>query len=308
MQGRCRGTPDEEGSVHSSCRHFPAEFFHLIEGRSDESAGGNDVGMLPDGCVQYRVPVHHDAEVNDIESVASEYSGCYVLADVVDISAYGGYDNLRPGYFRPVHAGVCPAVVRGIGITVHVRLQVVHCILHDFCRLDDLRQEHLAVPEKFPDFFHSDHKRALYDACRRAADFKAFFKVLAQRVSPSRDEGFGKPFPGFFSPVGRALSVLAVMWGFSFHPAITSGFLFLCLFSGCGCCYVCGLFNQPFGCSAVRVEDDIFHAFQKSRLDVVINLEHSRIDYGHVKSCPDCMVKEGRVHRLADSVVASEGK
>ena len=249
--------------------------------------------MLPDGCVQYRVPVHHDAEVNDIESVASEYSGCYVLADVVDISAYGGYDNLRPGCFRPVHAGVCPAVVRGIGITVHVRLQVVHCILHDFCRLDDLGQEHLAVPEEFPDFFHSVHKRALYDACRRAADFKAFFKVLAQRVSPSCYEGFGKPFFRSVSTIlsGHAvLPVRPVMWGFSFHPAITSGFLFLCLFSGCGCCYVCGLFNQPFGCSAVRVEDDIFDAFQKSRFDVVINLEHSWIDYGHVKSCPYGMV------------------
>ena len=98
------------------------------------------------------------------------------------------------------------------------------------------------------------------------------------------------------------------MWGFSFHPVITSGFLFLSLFSGFGGCYGCRLFNQPFGCSAVRVEDDIFHAFQKSRFDVVINLEHSRIDYGHVKSCPDCMVKEGRVHRLADRVVAAESK
>ena len=132
-----------------------------------------------------------------------------------------------------------------------------------------------------------------------------------QSVRPSRDEGFGKPFPGVFSPDSRALSVLADMWGFSFHPVITSGFLFLCLFClfrGFGGCYVCSLFNQPFGCSAVRVEDDIFDAFQKSRFDVVINLEHSWIDYGHVKSCPYGMIEEGRVHRLADRVVAAESK
>ena len=135
--------------------------------------------MLPEGCVQYRVPVHHDSEVNDLESVASEHCGGYVLADVVYISAYSGYDNLRSGSFRHAHAGVCLSVVCGIGIVCgidivcgigigifsHVRLQVVHCVLHDLCRLDDLRQEHLAVPEELSDFFHSVHKRALNDVC-----------------------------------------------------------------------------------------------------------------------------------------------
>ena len=52
------------------------------------------------------------------------------------------------------------------------------------------------------------------------------------------------------------------------------------------------LVDQAFSCLRVTVEDYVFNASEQFRFDLVIYLEHGRVDDGHVESRFDCVVKE----------------
>ena len=66
------------------------------------------------------------------------------------------------------------------------------------------------------------------------------------------------------------------------------------------------LVDEPFRCVLVAVEDYIFNALKQFRLDLIIDLKHRRIYNRHVQTRLDCVVKECRVHCLADRVVSTE--
>ena len=52
-------------------------------------------------------------------------------------------------------------------------------------------------------------------------------------------------------------------------------------------------FDESFSRFCIAIEDHILHAFQELWFDLVVNLEHRRIDDSHVHSGLDRVVEEG---------------
>ena len=67
-----------------------------------------------------------------------------------------------------------------------------------------------------------------------------------------------------------------------------------------------GELEEPFGRIGPAVEDDVLDPLPKLRLDVVIDRELAGVDDAHVHPGRDRVVKEDRVDRLANGVVATE--
>ena len=68
------------------------------------------------------------------------------------------------------------------------------------------------------------------------------------------------------------------------------------------------LVQKPFCSLRISVEDHVLYASEQLRFDVVIYLQHRRIQDGHVQSCLDGVIQECRMHRLSHSIVPAEGK
>ena len=297
VESRGGGSADEEGSVHPPFRHRPAEFLHLVKRRSNEAAGRDDVSLFPQRSPDYRLPVHHHAEVDDIESVASEHNGSDVLADVVYVSLDGGYDYLRSARGFPGR------------LRLHVWLQKVHRLLHYLGRLDHLRKKHLSASEEFSDLFHSVHQRPFDDVDWLSSFVYALLKVGGERRRLAFDQ-CADDAPGGRLSVMPGLLVSAERTGCHWRPgchACWAGSLLSCGFAAGG---LLGdflrLFDEPFRRAGVGVEYHVLDSPEQIRLDLVIDLEHPRIDNRHIQPGLYGMVEKRRVHGLAHRIVASE--
>ena len=70
--------------------------------------------------------------------------------------------------------------------------------------------------------------------------------------------------------------------------------------------HLSGKFHKPLSSLRVDVKDHILDAFEKLRVDLIIDLQHGRIDDRHVETCLDRMEEECGVHGLTYGVVAAE--
>ena len=118
VQGRGGGSAYEQGRVHPACAHLPAQFLHLIKGRSDQSADSYDVGSCKFSLLEYGLLGNHHAQVGDLETVASHHYSGDVLAYVVDISLDRGHQN----------SGLCIGVLGAV--LLHIWAQHCHRIPH----------------------------------------------------------------------------------------------------------------------------------------------------------------------------------
>ena len=125
-----------------------------MEGRGDEAAHSDYGGVPFDGFVKYPFLLDHHSEVHHFESVASKDYSCYVLSDVVHIPFDRCVDYHR--FVGNVGFG-------GGLFFLHVRLQDGYGVTHYLGGLHDLGEEHLSVPEKLPDLFHSGHEGSFDD-------------------------------------------------------------------------------------------------------------------------------------------------
>ena len=69
-----------------------------------------------------------------------------------------------------------------------------------------------------------------------------------------------------------------------------------------------GQIDQPFGRVVALVEDHILAGLAQLRLDIIIDVELTGIDDGHVQACGNGVVEKHAVHRAAHDFVAAEGK
>ena len=74
--------------------HFPGDKHHLVERGRDEAAQPNQVGPLVDCRLQNAIARHHDAEIDDLITVAAEHHAHDVLSDVVNVAFHRGDDDL----------------------------------------------------------------------------------------------------------------------------------------------------------------------------------------------------------------------
>ena len=217
---------------------------------------------------------NHHAKVNDLEVVAPEHDADNVLADVVHVTFHGGKHDASPGAGPPLLA------------RFDKRLQVVHCLFHDPGALDDLGQEHLPRTEQVAHPAHAVHQRALDDVERVLHLLAGNLDVLDDEFGDSLDQGMHQPLTdGLAAPFG-------VRFVFGLEGTGWSG----------------GHLQQTLGGVRLSVEDDVLHRFPEGRGKVRVDGELPRVDDRHVEAGRDGVVKEHRVHGLADAVVAAERK
>src|ERR1700722_3974867 len=87
------GSADEEGDFESLALHFLGDVDHLVEGRGDEAAETDHVGLFGLGALEDFLAGDHYAEVDDVVVVAGQDYADDVFADVVDVAFDGGEDD-----------------------------------------------------------------------------------------------------------------------------------------------------------------------------------------------------------------------
>ena len=242
-----------------------------MQGRGDQTAYADYIGTDLHGLVKQGGGWDHDAQVRDFEAAAGKDNGGDVLAYVVNIALYGSNEELR-------------LVAYSIA-AFHIRFEHGNGLSHDAGRLDHLGKEHLPVSEKGAHTLHSGHQRTLYDSNCAAEPFKAFQCIYFQIERQSFDHCIRKSFFRF----GRNLfHCLCGVFPRAFREHFRS------------------LDNESGSRLRVAVEDDILHRTPQVGIYVVVDLQHLRIDYGHVQSGLHRVVQEDRMHRLAHGIVPSE--
>ena len=144
---------NEQGDVEALPLHLAGDGDHFVQGRSDQAAESDDVGVVFAGGVEYVLEGGHDAEVHYLVVVASEHDADYVLADVVNVALDCGDDDLAVG------AGDVGVLSLGLDVGD----EFGNGFLHDAGALDDLGQEHAAGSEEVAHDVHAVHERALDD-------------------------------------------------------------------------------------------------------------------------------------------------
>ncbi len=284
VQGRGRGATDQKRRGEAPGGHFAAKLLHLVERRGDEPADADDVGADRFGLGEDGLAGDHDPEVGDLKTVASQHDAENILSDVMDVALDGGEQDAR----------LAGAVLGG----AHVGLQDLDGVAHHLGGLDDLREEHLAGGEAFAHAGHAVHQRPLDDFHRTALLLQGFHEVLLQGGRAAGNERAAETLgdrTGFFA------FFCQVPCFFGGPARIFRGFL-----TGLG--HLLRQLDQPLRRFGVAVQDHVLDGAQQPGLDGVVGEQHPRVDDAHVQARRHGVVEEGRVHRFADRVVATEGE
>ena len=182
------------------------------------------------------------------------------------ITLYRGYHDFRfcrrivaPAFLFPAIS--ISAVFSGI---FHVRLQDFYGFFHDSGRFYHLRQKHFSFREILSDSFHTGHESFLDDFYRAALFVHDRQQVGFDIAGGTFYQGLSYPFfcgTGSFRNLCRRLAPLR-----SFR--VTG--------------YFRSEFYQSFRRIGPSVENYIFDSVPQFRLDIVVNLKHRRIYYGHI--------------------------
>src|SRR5688500_20035364 len=89
-----RGAADQERNSEASTLHLARDEYHFVERRRDKSTQADEIGVLVDSGLKNPVGGHHDAQVDDLITVAAENDADDILADVADVTFHSRHDNL----------------------------------------------------------------------------------------------------------------------------------------------------------------------------------------------------------------------
>ena len=156
-------------------------------------------------------------------------------------------------------------------------------LLHDARALHDLRQEHLARAEEVADDPHAVHERALDHVERSIEAVPRLLDVLVDEVGHAVHECVRQALGDRLLPPGE-----------------------VDLARRARATYRLGEGHQPLGRFLATVEDHVLDAFEQVSGDLLVDRELARVHDAHVHAGLHGVVEEGRVHRLADDVVAAE--
>ena len=274
VQRRGRCAADDDRDAQAAPLELLADVRHLVERRRDEAAQADALRSPGDGFVDDALRLDHDAQVADLVSVAGHHHRDDVLADVVDVALDRG-DEHPSGTVR-----------RRGGALLDVGGEGRHGALHHARRLDDLRQEHLALAEEPAHALHGGHEQRVDHRHRAAQRAVALQRILLDVLRHALEHGVVDAL----GERPRAPGIRGLRGGVGRLP------------------HLLGIFGQPFGRIGAAAEDHVLDALEQRGLDLVVYLEHLRVDDAHVHAGADRVVEEGRVHRLAHGVVAAEGE
>ncbi len=158
-----------------------------------------------------------------------------------------------------------------------------HGGLHDPGALHDLREEHLAGPEKVADAIHPGHERPLDHVEGPSSAQAGLLHVLHHELGDSLDQGVGDPLldrqppPGLVRAAPVGASARRVRHG-----------------------------EESLRRVGAPVEHQVLHALPERRLDLRVDRERGRVHDPHPHPGRHRVVEEDRVDRFADRVVAAE--
>ena len=268
------GSADDEGDVQRAAFGLLDHVDHFVERRGDQAAQADRVGAPCGRFVDDALRLDHDAQVADLVAVAGHDHRDDVFADVVDVALDRGHDHLA----RRLSAG---------GILFDIGGEHPDGAFHHARRLDDLRQEHLALAEEFAHARHRTHQQPV-DHLHRVAQFAVGFERVGLDVVGHSSEQ--SVFDAFRQRPGAPRLLVCGSFG-----------------RGVGAEMLC-VVDEPLGSVGTTAEDDVLDAFEQCGFDVAVNLQQLGIDDAHVHSRRDGVVEEDRVHRLAHDIVAAEGE
>ena len=184
------------------------------------------------------------------------------------------------------HAGMCRTVT--VLSFVDIGLQQGYGILHDLGRFHHLRQEHLSLAKQLADMFHRLHQRLFDDIdgatvfcqCLRDVLRQVFADTLAQGIGQTLLDGFGAPIS---NPAWRTCGLTSRTGEYSSSEG-----------------------DEAFGGTVVGIQNDILYGLKQRGFDVIVDLQHARVDDGHIQSFADGMIEEYGMHGLAYLIITTE--
>jgi hypothetical protein len=249
-----RGPADQQGDVEAAPLHLARHEDHLVQRRGDQARQADDVDLVLFRGVEDAVGRDHDAQVDDLVVVTLQNDADDVLADVVDVALDGRHQDAACLFAR----------LAGL-LGLHEGLQPGHGLFHYACRLDHLRQEHLARAEQVADHVHPVHQRT-FDDVQRAFDRQArLFGVGVDELGDAVDQGVldaladGGVAPFQIDDLRRLTLVALEAWG-RCRPAV----------------------RYWRHWSAGAVQDHVLDRLAQGRIDVGIDRQVAGVDDAHV--------------------------
>ena len=105
VECRSGGAADEQRRVETAGIHLTAEFLHLEKRRRNQAADADYRRMVLLSSGKDGLLVHHDAQVDDVETVAAQNDAQDILADIVYVALDRRVNDHRPAG-RPVRARI----------------------------------------------------------------------------------------------------------------------------------------------------------------------------------------------------------
>ena len=246
---------------------------HLIKRRSNKTAYTNYIDLFPYGGFYDCFGWNHDAEIDNVIVVATEYDGNDVFSYVMYISFDRSQEKFTifPGTFF---------------LYGNIGLQNSNGLFHGTSGFYHLRKKHFSFTEKFSYSVHSIHQRPFDDFYSVTVCRQGFMQVGIESVDRAFDESVFEPF------VERHFVAYVGLWGMD----VLYRFVFERFRS----------FYQPFGCVGASVEDDIFDTGEQFLRNICVCDCRCRIDDGHVHSCTYSMEQKDSMHGFAYIIVSSE--
>ena len=159
---------------------------------------------------------------------------------------------------------------------------------HHAGTLDHLWQEHLALAKELPDLLHGGHQQAV-DHRNRALQLLVCLQCIGLDV-------VGDAFEHGVAQTLLEGLVAPLFGGRSKGCSLRVGLQLL------------GILRETLGGIGSATENHILHTREQLGRNLIVDAQQGRIDNAHLHAGRNGVVEEGRVHRLAHRVVASEGK
>ena len=171
---------------------------YLIQRGRDQSGKPNDIGFVFHSRLEDLLTRAHDAQIDDLEVVATQHDADDVLANVVDVAFDRSHDDGAGVAGSVIH--VVLAFLHGaLTFFFHERDQMSDGFLHHASGFDDLRQEHLAGAEQVTHGRHAVHQRTLDDVQRTRIQVlvaTSFFRVVHHVLIDTLDQGVAQALCG----------------------------------------------------------------------------------------------------------------
>ena len=221
---------------------------------------------------------NHDAEIDHLVVVAAEDHTDDVLADVVDVTLDGGHDDTPLRLTASDWSGGAARCSSSMNGSRYATAFFIARALLTTCG-----RNIFPAPNRSPTIFMPSMSGPSMMSSGRAIFPARLFGILLDVLDGPVHERMREPlFDGPLAPGDVLFALLA------------------------GPLHGLGELNQALGRVRTPVEDDVLDVLEQILGNVLVDDQLTRVDDSHVHPGLDRVEQKGRVHRLADHVVAAE--